>query len=99
MRQINWAQQCQNKPERMSEYFSKTVICNECIFCLNDSVNTQNVRIWATELPIKGRQAFIHSPSLTLRCATSKYKVVGPYFFENDTFFVRMVLQHIILIA
>ena len=58
MRWVSWAWHCQNQPEGMSEYLSKIVFSDECMFYLNGSVNTQNVRIWATERPIQGRQAF-----------------------------------------
>ena len=83
MRRISWARHCQNQPEGMSEYLSKIVFSDECIFRLNGSVNTQNVRIWGTERPIQGRQAFDHSPSIMVWCAISKDKVVGPFYFED----------------
>ena len=67
----------------MSEYLSKIGFSDECIFCLSGSVKTHNVRIWGTERPIQGGQAFNHSKSLILWCTVSKYKVAGPYFFEN----------------
>ena len=84
MRRISWVQHCQNQPEGISEYFPKIVFSDECIFCLNGSVNTQNVRIWGTEPLIQEIKSFKHSPSLIVWCATSKDKAAGPYFLESE---------------
>ena len=67
----------------MFEYFSKIFFSDEYIFCLNGSVNTQNVRICVTECPIQGRQASTQSSSLMLWWKISKDKVVGSYFIED----------------
>ena len=83
MRRINWARHFQNKPYGTLEYLPKIVLDDECVFCSNGSVNTQNVRIWGTERPIQERQALNHSSSLTVWCRISKDKVVGRCFFEN----------------
>lgn len=66
MRRMNWLRPCQNQPVRISEYLSKIFSCDECIFRLNGSIITQNVRIWDKEHPIQERQAFNHSPSLMI---------------------------------
>ena len=68
----------------MSEYLSKIVFSDECIFRLNGSVNTQNVRIWGTKRPVEERQTLSHSPSIIVRCEISKGKVIGPYFFQDQ---------------
>ena len=82
MRRINRARHCQNQPKGISEYFSKIFSSDECIFCLNGSVKTQNVRICSTERPIQGTKAFTTSALVMVRCADSKDKVVDLYFFE-----------------
>ena len=83
MRPINWAQYCQNQPEGMSEDLSKIVFLTSAFFCLNGSVNSQNVRIWGTECPTQGRQAFTHNPSLMVWCSILKDKFKGPYILKN----------------
>ena len=57
---------------------------DECVFRLNGSVSTQNVRIWGTERPAEGRQTFSYSPSTMLWCGISKEKDIGPYFFQDQ---------------
>ena len=49
---------CQNQPEGMSEYLSKIIFSDECIFCLNGSVYTQNVRIGVPNARYKGEKPF-----------------------------------------
>ena len=68
----------------MSGYLSKVVFSDECIFRLNGSVSTQNVRIWGTERPVEGRQTFLHSPTIMVWCEISKEKFIGPYFFQDQ---------------
>ena len=45
-KRVIFAHHCQNQPEGMSEYLSKIGFSDECIFRLNGSISTQNVRIW-----------------------------------------------------
>ena len=52
------ARHCQNQNEGMSEYLSKIVFPDECIFRLNRSVNTQNARIWSTNAQLKDDKHF-----------------------------------------
>ena len=84
IKRLQFARHCQNQPEGYSEYLSKIVFSDECIFRLNGSVNKQNVRIWGTERPTDGNQSFMNSPSVMVWCAIGKEKVIGPYFFENE---------------
>ena len=63
-KRVVFARHCQNQHEGMSEYLSKIVSSDECIFRLHGSVNTQNVRIWGTQRSAQGRQTFSHSPSI-----------------------------------
>lgn len=82
-KRLEFAQHCQNHPTGYSEYLSKIVFSDECIFRLNGHVNKQNVRIWGTERPNEGNEVYQHSPSVMAWCAIAKTKVIGPYFFEN----------------
>ena len=76
----------------------KIIFPDECIFRLNEPVNTQNARIWGTERPVQGRQTFSHSLSIMLWCGISKEKVIGSYFFQdgnmNGENYRRMLSQY-----
>ena len=82
---LEFARYCQNHPLGYSEYLSKIVFTDECMFRLNGHVNTQNVRIWGTERPAEGNQVPVNSPGVMAWCSISREKVIGPYWIENGT--------------
>ena len=53
-KRVLFARHCQNQHEGMSEYLSKIVFSDECIFRLYGSVNIENIRIWGIERPVEG---------------------------------------------
>ena len=83
-KRLEFVQHCQRRPEGYSEYLSKIVFSDECLFRISGSVNKQNVRIWGTERPTENNPVIMHSPSLMVWCAMSKERIIGPYFFENE---------------
>lgn len=58
---------------------------DEAHFHLQNAVNTQNCRIWATENPNISQPLPLHSPKVTVWCGFTAEFVVGPYFFEEVT--------------
>ena len=49
----HFASHCQRNPVEYSEYLSRKVFSDECIFRLNGHVNMENVRIWETNVLLK----------------------------------------------
>ena len=82
---LQFAEYCQNHRDGYSEFLSKIVFTDECIFRLNGHVNTQNARIWGTERPTEGNQVPVHSQSVMFWCGISKEKIIGPYEIESTT--------------
>ena len=82
---LNFAEYCQNHPNGYSEFLSRILFTDECIFRLNGHVNTQNVRIWGTNRPSEGNQVPVNSPGIIFWCGISKEKIIGPYEVEDGT--------------
>ena len=82
-KRLHFAAHCQNNPVGYSEYLSRIVFSDECIFRLKGHVNKQNVRIWGNERPSEGNQVFMQSPNVMVWCAVTREKVISPYFFED----------------
>lgn len=57
---------------------------DEAHFTLHGLVNKQNFRYWATENPCEIYERPLHSPKVTVWCAVSSSKIIGPYFFEEN---------------
>lgn len=57
---------------------------DEAHFYLHGGVNKQNCRYWAEHNPHQIHQRPLHSPKLTVWCAISSSRIVGPYFFEEN---------------
>lgn len=53
-------------------------------FHLNGTVNQQNCRYWAEENPRELHETSLHSTRVTVWCAISRKRVIGPFFFEED---------------
>lgn len=77
---------CQKMLEIFSEengmdnvYFS-----DESHFHLEGYVNRQNCRYWSSSNPKQKHQKALHSPKVTVWCAISPKKIIGPFFFEDD---------------
>ena len=82
---LDFANYCHNHPDGYSDFLSKIVFTDECMFRLNGHVNTQNVRIWGTERPTEGNQVPVYSSGVMAWCGITKEKVIGPYWVEGGT--------------
>lgn len=57
---------------------------DEAHFELNGSVNKQNMRYWSQDNPERFVTKQLHSAKVTVWCAISKKRIIGPFFFENE---------------
>ena len=64
IKRVIFVRHCQNQLEGMSEYLSRLVFSDECIFRLNGSVNTQHIIILCTERLVEVREIFSNSPGI-----------------------------------
>ena len=80
---LTFAHYCQTHSEGYSEFLSRIVFSDECIFRVNGHVNTQNARIWATERPTEGNQVPVRSPGIMFWCGVSKERIIGPYEIKD----------------
>ena len=97
-RRLQFAQHVLSQPCGASEYLSKIVFSDECIFRVNGYVNKQNIRIWAKERPSQVNQVPLNSPGVMVWCAISKTKIIGLYFFKsvtvNGSTYRNMLIQY-----
>lgn len=63
---------------------SNLFMSDEAHFHLNGDVNRQNCRYWSTENPHQLHERPLHSPKVTVWCAVSSSRLIGPYFFEGE---------------
>ncbi len=82
---MDFAEHCRTQSESCEYYLSKIVFSDECTFRLNGIVNRQNVRIWGTECPNVMNEVPRYGEKVIVWCAVSKYRVIGPYFFDEET--------------
>jgi len=79
---VNWVLENQ----KVDGNFSKKIIfSDEARFQLDGYVNTQNCRIWGTENPRVIHEKPLHAQRATVWCGFWAGRVIGPYFFENET--------------
>lgn len=74
-----------NKIEGDNEYLQKVMFSDECTFFVSGHVNRHNVRIWGTENPRSTREHIRGSPKVNVWCALMHNKVIGPFFFAENT--------------
>jgi len=60
------------------------LMTDEAHFHLSGYVNKQNYRYWAPENPQELHQRPLHSERLTVWCGIASFRVLGPYFFEDN---------------
>ncbi len=58
---------------------------DEATFYLNGLVNKHNIRYWSETNPHFTIETVMKSPKLNVWCAMSKNRLIGPFFFEDDT--------------
>lgn len=75
-----FAEKCQND----TQFLDNFIMTDEATFHLNSFVNKQNCRIWATKNPHAVEEEAQFSPSITVWCAVSAKRIIGPYFFEQN---------------
>lgn len=66
-------------------FISNLIMGDEAHFHLSGYVNKQNMRFWGTENPRVVHQCCLHPVKVTIWCGVHAEKVLGPYFFEDDT--------------
>jgi hypothetical protein len=69
--------------ERNPEILTMTWFTDEAWFHLSGYVNSQNMRIWASENPHAFNETPIHPQKVGVWCAISAQRVNGPIFFEQ----------------
>jgi hypothetical protein len=57
---------------------------DEVRFHFSGFVNKQNLRYWSSVNPKELHEMPLHSPKVTVWCGVGAFRIVGPYFFEND---------------
>ena len=82
-------QQCSAFAELMLEIIEENedaiiMMSDEAHFHLNGSVNKQNFRYWAPQIPHEVHERPLHSLKVTVWCAVDKVGIIGPYFFEEN---------------
>jgi hypothetical protein len=60
------------------------VMTDEAYFLLPGHVNKQNVHCWAEENSQQLHQWPVHSANMTFWCGVANFRVIGPYFFEDE---------------
>ena len=63
---------------------STLLMTDEAHFHLSGYVNKQNYRSWAPENAQELHQRPLHSERLTVCCGIASFRVLGPYFFEEN---------------
>jgi len=63
---------------------STLLMTDEAHFHLSGYVNKQNYRSWAPENPQDLHQHPLHSKRLTVWCGIASFRVLDPYFFEDN---------------
>ena len=56
---------------------------DETYFHLDDYVNKQYAKFWASENPKVIHQRPLHAAKVTVWCGITFSRIVGPYFFED----------------
>lgn len=65
-------------------FINNLLMSDEAHFHISGTVNKQNMRYWAPNNPCELHQRPLHDPKVTVWCAVSATKIIGPYFFENE---------------
>ena len=68
-----------------TEYLHKICFSDEATFHTSGVVNRHNVRIWGKENPREYHEREMNSPKVNVWCAVLRNKVIGPYFFPEET--------------
>jgi hypothetical protein len=59
------------------------LMSDEAYFHLSGFVKKQNFRYWSATNPKEINDRQLHSSKVTVYCAISSFRIVGPYFFED----------------
>lgn len=84
-RRIQYATNMQNILAGEPDFWRHLIQTDEAHFSLSGSVNTQNVRYWGPTNPQLIHEKPLHSPKVTVWCGICSERVIGPYFFEDET--------------
>ncbi|CAF1581905.1 unnamed protein product [Rotaria sp. Silwood1] len=58
---------------------------DEAVFYLHGLVNKHNIRYWSESNPNVTIETVMKSPKINVWCAMSKYRLIGPFYFQEDT--------------
>jgi len=77
----------------------KIIFSDEAHICLDGYINNQNFRIWGTEKPQLVVDKPLHPEKVTVWCAMTASKIIGPYFFDGmiDSKSYRAMLENFFL--
>ena len=59
------------------------IFSDETFFCLTESLNKQNNRLWLDSRPNEQLEVPLHDEKILVWCAISAEKIFGPYYFEE----------------
>lgn len=82
---VTFARTMLGRIEEDMHYLSRIAFSDEATFHVSGVVHRHNVRIWARENPRVFQEYDPHSPKVNVWCGLTMNRVVGPYFFEDQT--------------
>ena len=74
---------CVHEQTQTDNFLQKIIFSDEAHFHLCGFANKQNCRIWVHENPRQIVEKPLHPRKVTVWCAFSANRIIGPYFFEN----------------
>ncbi len=80
-RRLNFCQWLLNFFWNNIAVFNQMFFTDKAWFHLDGFINAQNYRIWSSEKPQEYRETGLHSKKLSVWCAVSRRRIVGPIFF------------------
>lgn len=78
-KRVNFAKWFLSK-DLIADYF---IASDEAYFHLDGTVNNHNFRIWSQSNPCFVAEKQLYPAKVSVWCAISKNKIIGPYFFEE----------------
>ena len=80
---VTFATWLKSKTASDPNFFQRVWFSDEAHFHLTGQVNSQNCRLWASNLPDIVLETPPHSPGVTVWCAMSSSGIIGPFLFED----------------
>jgi hypothetical protein len=67
------------------EFLDRFVFSDEATFHVSGRVHRHNVRMWGNEPPYVSMEHQRDSPKVNLWCAIGRDRIIGPFFFAEQT--------------